>query len=238
MKNGFWFMGKNGGKVILLLLLVGVIVISRMSGVTDYLTFDAVKEHRGALKDFVSKYYGLSVIIYIAAFLSTSLFFPGAVALMLVSGFLFGVLQGVLYVNVAATSGAALAFLSSRYLIGRWIQERFASQLRSFNREIECHGRNYLLFLRIVPVFPFFVVNYLSGITKIPLGKFVWTTSLGLLPGSVLYAYAGRKLGEITQVQDLLSAQVVAAFFLLGLFALLPVAVRLRKRGTMAGRTR
>jgi uncharacterized membrane protein YdjX (TVP38/TMEM64 family) len=231
MKSDIWFLGKNWKKIMILLLLAGVIVVSRMSGVTDYLTFDFVKEHRGALKDFVGNHYGLSVIIFMAAFLSTALFLPGAVALTLVSGFLFGVVEGVLYVNVAATTGSALAFLSSRYVIGRWIQERFAVQLRRFNREIECHGQNYLLFLRIVPLFPFFVVNYLSGITKISLGKFAWTTSLGLLPGSVLYAYAGRKLGEIARVQELFSPEVVASFLLLGLFALLPVVVRLRRRG-------
>jgi uncharacterized membrane protein YdjX (TVP38/TMEM64 family) len=231
MKSDIWFLGKNWKKIMLLLLLAGVMVVSRISGVTDYMTFDAVKEHRSELKDFVNSHYVLSVIIFMGAFLSTALFLPGAVALTLVSGFLFGVVEGVVYVNVAAITGSALAFLSSRYLIGRWIQERFALQLRRFNREIESHGRNYLLFLRIVPLFPFFVVNYLSGITNISLGKFVWTTSLGLLPGSVLYAYAGRKLGEIARAQDLFSFEVVAAFFLLGLFALLPVVVRLRRRG-------
>jgi uncharacterized membrane protein YdjX (TVP38/TMEM64 family) len=93
-----------------------------------------------------------------------------------------------------------------------------------------CHGQNYLLFLRIVPLFPFFAVNYLSGITTIPLGKFVWTTALGLLPASVLYTYTGRKLDEIVRIQDLFSPEVVATFAALGLFALLPVFVRLSRR--------
>jgi uncharacterized membrane protein YdjX (TVP38/TMEM64 family) len=234
MKSDMGFLGKNGKKKMLLLLLAGVIVVSWISGVADYLTFDTVKEHRSALKDFVSNHYKLSVILFIAAFLSTALFLPGAVALTLAAGFLFGLVRGVVYVNVAATIGSVLAFLSSRYLIGRWIQERFALQLSRFNREIECHGQNYLLFLRIVPLFPFFVVNYISGITKITLGKFAWTTSLGLLPGSVLYAYAGRRLGEISRIQDLFSPEVVASLFLLGLFALLPVVVRLQRRGRAA----
>ncbi|MBP1700312.1 MAG: associated Golgi protein-like protein [Deltaproteobacteria bacterium] len=206
------FFIKNWKKIALLLLLAVAVIVSRISGVTDYLTFDAVKEHRSALKEFVSNNYGLSVIIFLSLFLSTAFFLPGAIALMIVAGFLFGL------------------FLSSRYLIGNWIQERFALQLGSFNREIQCHGQNYLLFLRIVPLFPFFAVNYLCGITTIPLGKFVWTTALGLLPASVLYVYTGRKLGELVRMQDLFSAELVATFSALGLFALLPVFMRLRRR--------
>jgi len=230
MKSGMDFFIKNWKKIALLLLLAVAVIVSRISGVTDYLTFDAVKEHRSALKEFVSNNYGLSVIIFLSLFLSTAFFLPGAIALMIVAGFLFGLVEGVVYVNVAATAGATLAFLSSRYLIGNWIQERFALQLGSFNREIQCHGQNYLLFLRIVPLFPFFAVNYLCGMTTIPLGKFVWTTALGLLPASVLYVYTGRKLGELVRMQDLFSAELVATFSALGLFALLPVFMRLRRR--------
>jgi uncharacterized membrane protein YdjX (TVP38/TMEM64 family) len=230
IKSGMQFIRNNRMKIALLLLLAGAIIVSRISGVTDYLTFDAVKEHRSALKDFVSNHYGPSVIIFIALFLSTAFFLPGAIVLMILGGFLFGVVWGVVYVNVAATTGAALAFLSSRYLIGKWIQERFGLQLRRFNGEIESHGQNYLLFLRIVPLFPFFAVNYLSGITTIPLKKFVWTTALGLLPASLLYTYTGRKLDEIDRLQDLFSPEIVATFAALGLFALLPVFVRLSRR--------
>lgn len=231
MRNYIFFMAKNWRKVTLLLLLAGIVVFIRMSGLTDYLTFDAVREHRDVLKGFVDNNYVLSVIIFIILFLSTALLLPGAVALMLLSGFLFGVGEGVIYVNVAATAGSVLAFLSSRYLIGSWIQEKFTLQLRRFNKEIEGHGQNYLLFLRIVPLFPFFAVNYLSGITTISPWKFIWTTSLGLLPCSVLYAYVGQKLGDIERVRDLLSPEVVIAFSLLGLFALIPVIVRFLRKG-------
>jgi len=230
IKSGLQFIRENRIKSALLLLLVGAIIASRTSGMSDYITFDAIKEHRTALKDFVSSHYGPSVIIFIALFLATAFFLPGAIALMILGGFLFGVVWGVVYVNIAATTGAALAFLSSRYLIGKWIQERFASQLRLFNREIICHGQNYLLFLRIVPLFPFFAVNYLSGITTIPLKKFIWTTALGLLPASILYTYTGRQLDVIDRLQDLFSPKIVAAFAALGLFALLPVFVRLSRR--------
>lgn len=235
MRSYISFLAKNWRKVTLLLLFAGVMVLSRVSGLTDYLSFDAVKEHRDVMKDFVNNNYVLSVISFIILFLSTALFLPGAVILMLLSGFLFGVGEGVVYVNVAATAGSVLAFLSSRYLIGSWVQEKFPLQLTRFNREIEVHGQNYLFFLRIVPLFPFFAVNYLSGITKISPGKFIWTTLLGLLPCSVLYAYVGQKLGDIERAQDLFSPEAVTAFSLLGLFAILPVIVRFLKRGKTPG---
>ena len=230
INNSMQFIRKNRIKFALLLLLAAAIIASRISGMTDYLTFDALKEHRAALKDFVSNHYGPSVIIFISLFLSTAFFLPGAIVLMILGGFLFGFFWGFIYVNLAATTGAALAFLSSRYLIGNWVQERFPLQLRLFNREIESHGQHYLLFLRIVPIFPFFAVNYLSGITTIPLSKFVWTTALGLLPASLLYTYTGRKLDEIDRLQDLFSPEIFATFCALGLFALLPVFVRLLRR--------
>jgi uncharacterized membrane protein YdjX (TVP38/TMEM64 family) len=218
--------GKHWKKIALFVLLVAAVGTYTALGLGDYLTFEMVKEHRAALRFFVDGHYATSVIVFIAVYLSTALFVPGAVVLTLAAGFLFGVVAGVVYVNIAATTGAVLAFLCSRYLIGKWIQKKFSAPLKSFNREIERHGQNYLLVLRIIPLFPFFAVNYLAGITKIPLPKFIWTTALGMLPGSVLYAYAGQRLGEIEQVVDLFSAEFIIAFSILALLAFSPVVVR------------
>ena len=217
---------KHWKKLALFLLLVAAVGAYRAFGLGDYLTFEKLKENRASLRFFVAGHYSTSVFVFIAVYLSTALFVPGAVALTLAAGFLFGVLAGVVYVNIAATTGAVLAFLCSRYLIGNWIQKKFSARLKSFNREIERHGQNYLLVLRIIPLFPFFAVNYLAGITRIPLAKFILTTALGMLPGSVLYAYAGQRLGEIEQVRSLFSVEFVIVFSLLALFAFLPVVFR------------
>jgi uncharacterized membrane protein YdjX (TVP38/TMEM64 family) len=220
-------MKKNWKKIGLLLILATAISFYFMSGISDYLTFDSVKEHRNTLRNFVERNYLYSALVFFIAYVSTAFFVPGAIALTLAAGFLFGVLKGVLLVLAAAISGAVFAFLSARYLLGNWVQKKFSSPLKIFNEEIERHGQNYLIVFRIIPVLPFFAVNYLAGITRIPLRRFAWTTAAGMLPGSILYTYAGRRLGEIENPGDLLSTESIIAFSALALLALLPVFVRL-----------
>jgi uncharacterized membrane protein YdjX (TVP38/TMEM64 family) len=98
----------------------------------------------------------------------------------------------------------------------------YAVQLESLNRTIERHGVSYLMALRILPIFPIFVVNYLAGLTRIPLKTFIWTTSLGMLPGSLIYAYAGLQLGSINRPEDIFSAKILTALVILTFFTLLP----------------
>jgi uncharacterized membrane protein YdjX (TVP38/TMEM64 family) len=221
---------KRWGKIILFVLISAAVVVYLLTGIGDYLTFESVKEHRNTLKSFVENNYYLSVLFFLFAYISTAFFVPGAIAFTLAAGFLFGVVKGVILVLAAAISGSVLAFLSARYLVGNWVQKKFSSPLKIFNEEIERHGQNYLIVFRIIPILPFFAVNYLAGITKISLKRFTWTTAAGMLPGSVLYTYAGRRLGQIEQPGDLLSTESVIAFSALAVLALLPVIARLWKR--------
>jgi uncharacterized membrane protein YdjX (TVP38/TMEM64 family) len=150
---------------------------------------------------------------------------PGAVIFSLAAGFLFG-FWGVLYVNIGATIGAIIAFLVARYLIGDWLQKRYANRLASFNREIEENGYNYLLMLRLIPVFPFFLVNIFAGITRIPLLTYAWTTIVGIAPASFVFIYAGCQLGNIDKPGDILTWQILLVFVLFGLLALIPVFLK------------
>jgi uncharacterized membrane protein YdjX (TVP38/TMEM64 family) len=173
-----------------------------------------------------------SIVSYIAVYILVTAFsIPGATIMTLAGGFVFGMALTVLCVNLAATTGAALAFLSARYLLGMRIQERYREQLEKFNSEIERNGPRYLLTLRLLPVFPFFLVNFLSGLTRVSLPTFLWTTSLGIIPGSVVYAFAGQQLETVRSVGDILSLKVLIAFGVLALFTFLPPLVqRLRKK--------
>jgi len=112
---------------------------------------------------------------------------------------LFGTVPAAVYINIGATFGATQAFLAARGLAGNWIQGSFQEPLQRFNKEMERHGHSYLLILRILPVLPFFLVNYCAGISKIPLRTFVWTTSLGILPGSLVHTFIGRNCGASTR---------------------------------------
>jgi uncharacterized membrane protein YdjX (TVP38/TMEM64 family) len=216
-------------RIILLIFLVALILFVKFSGIDDYITFENLKRNRESLQEFVKNHYFLSVLSYIVIYISTALFMPGAIPLTIAGGFLFGVFFGTVYVCIGASIGATLAFFSARYLMGNWLQERYQSQLKKFNEEIAKNGYYYLLTLRIIPVFPFFLVNYLSGLTKVPLKIFLWTLFVTVLPGSVIYTFAGQQLGAVESIEDIYSAKILIAFLLLILFAFSPIVLKYMK---------
>ena len=152
-------------------------------------------------------------------------------------GLFYGVLMGTVYINIGSTVGATMAFLTARYLIGQWVQKRYHIQMGTFNREIDRHGTNYLVTLRIVPVLPFFMVNYLAGLTRVSTKKFFLTTSIGIIPGSLIYTFVGKQFSEVRSPEDITSPQLIIALILLGTFALFPVIVHHIKRLRLRRRT-
>lgn len=218
-------------RMVLLLILLTTVGLIRFSGVDRYLTFESLKENAVRLQQMVSGHYLQSVGGYVLLYILVVAFsIPGATVLTLGGGFLFGVIWGAVYVNVGATVGAALAFLFCRYAAGEWVQNKYHDKLNVFNRELEENGFRYLLALRLIPVFPFFMINIFAGLTTISLWTFVWTTSMGIWPGSLVYAFAGSQLGTVESVDDVFSAKMMAAFSMLALFVLLPVVINHWKR--------
>jgi uncharacterized membrane protein YdjX (TVP38/TMEM64 family) len=216
---------------MLLLLIVATIVFIRCAGVDRYVTFKNLQENKVRLLQAVENNYFLSVAGYIVLYIAVVAFsIPGATVLTLSGGFLFGALLGTLYVNAGATTGATLAFLFCRYAAGDWIQEKYLDKLITFNKELSENGYRYLLALRLIPLFPFFLINAGAGLTNIPLRTFVWTTSMGILPGSFVYAFAGKQLGSIKSMGDIFSTEILIAFSLLALLVLVPVVVKYSKR--------
>lgn len=228
-------MRKQKQRIVLLVLFITAIILIRYSPFGALFTFENLKQHRDSFSLDVQGHYWLSVGCFISLYvLVTSLSLPGAAVLTLAGGFLFGTLAGTVYVNVGATTGASFAFLSARYLLGKGLQERYQGQLSKFNSEIERSGTSYLLTLRFIPVFPFFLVNFLSGLTTIPLRTFIWTTSLGIIPGTVVYAFAGQQIGSLNSLSEILSKKVIIAFVVLALFALVPAMVNRAKKSNKA----
>lgn len=209
-------------RLLILAFLAGGIVMFRHLEMDDYLSFEYLKENRTNLQSYVDLHYAKSVLLFGLIYIGAALFIPGAVVLTLGGGFLFGVFPGVLYVNFFATLGAVISLLMSRHVVGTWLQRRYAAQLETLNSLIERNGAGYLLVLRIVPVLPFFAVNYLAGLTLVRVRTFVWTTSLGMLPGSLIYAYAGKRLGSVTGTDQLLTPGNLVLLLVLALFSLIP----------------
>jgi uncharacterized membrane protein YdjX (TVP38/TMEM64 family) len=214
-------------KIMILISIALLVALFFFLGLGRYLTLASLKANRAALVEFYANHRFLMATVFIAVYIvQTALSLPGAAVLSLAAGAVFGVVRGALYVNIGATIGATLAFLVARYLFRDTIQKRFGSRLETMNRELEHSGFNYLLFLRLVPVFPFFLINLAAGLTKIPLRTFFLGTMVGIIPGNFVFCNAGASLATITSMSDIAAPRVLGSFALLGLFALVPVVYR------------
>lgn len=189
-----------------------------------FLSLNALKENRDHLLAFTEANYATAVGLFVLAYIAvTGLSLPGAVILTLAGGFLFGSVFGTVFVNIGATTGATLAFLAARYLLRDWVEQKFGSRLGSIQAGFSKNAFNYLMTLRLIPLFPFFLVNMVSGLTRMSLGTYVTATAIGIIPGSFVFAYAGRQLGSINSLQEIASPNVLLAFTLLGLLAMVPI---------------
>jgi uncharacterized membrane protein YdjX (TVP38/TMEM64 family) len=155
--------------------------------------------------------------LYVAA---TALSFPGALILTLAGGAIFGFWVGLLAVSFASSLGALLAFLTSRYLLRDWLNARYARALAPINEGLRRDGTAYLLTLRLVPVFPFWLVNLLMGLTKISAARFYLVSQMGMLAGTAVFVNAGTRIAAMESAGDVLSPALLASFALLGVFPL------------------
>ena len=222
----------------LLLFLLGTL-LGTLFFVFDlgrFLTLESLKGNRDFLLAWHAEHRLATVALFMLTYIvQTGLSLPGATILSLAAGALFGPWRGTLYVVTAATLGAGIAFLAGRYLFRDWVVKKFGGKLEGINRELETRGLNYLLFLRLIPLFPFFLINLAGGLTRLPLRTFLLGTFVGIIPGSFVYVNAGAGLAAIDTLADIASPRVLGAFALLGLFALIPVIHgKIKGRGTSA----
>jgi len=197
-----------------------------------FLTLEALKANHQRLLDLYAGHPLAVITSFMAIYIvQTALSLPGATVLSLAAGATFGFATGLPVVVTAATAGATLACLATRYLLRDLVHTRFGSRLAGLDRELEERGLNYLLFLRLVPLFPFFLINLAAGLTRMPLRTFVVGTLIGILPGAFVYINAGASLATVSTLHDIASPRFLGALALLGFFALLPaLASHLTKR--------
>ena len=222
-------------KAILVLVLLGAIVayfVFDLGQILSLENFKASQSEIVAAKD-------ANPILYIAGFFIlyvavTGLSIPGAAIMSLVAGAVFGVLVGTIIVSFASTLGATLAFLSARFVLRDWVQGKFGERLRAIDEGLEKDGAFYLFTLRLIPVFPFFVINLLMGLTRIKTRTFFWVSQLGMLPATIVYVNAGTQISRIESTSGLLSPTLIASFVALAFFpwaAKAIVALVTRSRG-------
>ncbi len=184
-----------------------------------YLSLDFLKSQQASLAAYVQSNPLAAAGAYAAVYIAvTALSLPGAAILTLAGGAFFGLLWGTVIVSFASSIGATLAFLVSRFLLRDWVQRRFGDKLAPINAGVAKEGAFYLFALRLVPAFPFFVVNLVMGLTPIRAGTFYWVSQVGMFAGTVVFVYAGTQLAQVTSLAGILSPGLLGAFVLLGIF--------------------
>lgn len=211
----------KNGKLVIALAMAVLIAAYFAFDAGRFANLDYLKSQQAAIEAYRANQplllAGLFFLIYVAV---TALSLPGAAIMTLAVGAVFGLWWGTLLVSFASSIGATLAFLVSRYLLRDWVQGRFGDKLKAINQGIEREGGFYLFSLRLVPAFPFFVINLVMGLTPLRTPTFYWVSQLGMLAGTVVYVNAGTQLANIESLSGILSPGLIGSFVLLGIFPL------------------
>lgn len=211
----------NKTKLLLAGLLVAAIAAYFIFDLGRFLTLDFIQSQLGAIQQFRDSNFALTALLYFSVYVAiAALSIPGAAIITLLGGAIFGVLWGTVIVSFASSIGATLAFLVSRFLLRDWVQSKFGEYLAPINKGVEKDGSFYLFSIRMVPLFPFFMVNLLMGLTPISVASFYLVSQIGMLVGTAVYVNAGSELAQITSLSGLVSPSVILSFVLLGLFPL------------------
>jgi len=206
-------------KIFLLGGLAAFVILFKVFDLGQYLSLDYIKAQQ---ESFTALYQARPIpvvaaymLIYIVV---TALSLPGAAVMTLAGGALFGLITGTVAVSFASTIGATLACIVSRYLLRDWVQKKFGDKLAKINQGMEKEGGFYLFSLRLVPIFPFFVINLAMGLTPIKIPTYYWVSQLGMLPATIVFVNAGTQLAKIDSLAGILSPGLILSFALLGLF--------------------
>ncbi|UCE79220.1 MAG: TVP38/TMEM64 family protein [Nitrospiraceae bacterium] len=208
-------------KIAIVIVIIGLVAAFKIFNLGDYLSLSYIKESQMKFETL----YNENKVPVIAGFmviyiLVTSLSLPGAAVMTLAAGALFGILTGTIIVSFASTIGATIACFVARFILRDWIQGKFGDKLKTVNEGIEKEGAFYLLTLRLIPIFPFWLINLVMGLTKMPLKTFFVVSQIGMLAGTIVYVNAGKELAKIESLSGILSPTLIFSFVLLGLFPL------------------
>jgi len=216
-----------------LVIVVAVLALGYAFGLQDYLSLGALRRYQETLAGFVAANPVLAPLAYLVAYaLAVTISFPGASFLTIAGGFLFGAVAGTALAVVAATIGATLIFLIARTSLGGLLADRAGPRMQRLRQGFQEDGFNYLLFLRLVPLFPFWMINLAAALFGMRVLPYVAATAIGIVPGTFVYSYFGQGLGSALESEGSpASMQLFLALALLGVMALIPVAVRKWRRG-------
>jgi uncharacterized membrane protein YdjX (TVP38/TMEM64 family) len=206
-------------KIAVITAVIGLAALFKVFGLEQYFTLSYVKASQAKFSALYADHRLMVITTYTVVYiLVTSLSLPGAAIMTLAGGALFGLLTGTVVVSIASTIGATLACFVSRFILRDWVQRKFGDKLKAVNEGIEREGAFYLFTLRLIPLFPFWLINLVMGLTNMPLRTFYWVSQVGMLAGTIVYVNAGRELARIDSLSGILSPGLILSFVLLGLF--------------------
>jgi len=216
-------MGRTSLKRILIAAVIaGIIAAFKFFNLGDYFTLSYIKASQQRFEILYNEHQFLVIAGYMLMYiLVTSLSLPGAAVMTLAGGALFGLLTGTIIVSFASTIGATLACFVCRFILRGWVQGKFGDKLKTVNEGVEREGAFYLFTLRLIPVFPFWLINLVMGLTKMSLKNFYLVSQIGMLPGTIVYVNAGKELARIDSISGILSPGLILSFVLLGLFPII-----------------
>lgn len=232
----------NKGRIAVIVLIAVLVVAFLWFDLARYLNLEYLKARQADVDTLYHEHPVMMLAAYFTAYVAiTGLSLPGAAIMTLAGGAVFGLLWGTIVVSFASTLGATVAFVVSRYILRDGIQRRYGDRLKTINAGVERDGGFYLFTMRLVPAFPFFVINLVMGLTPMRTFTFAWVSQIGMLPGTIVFVNAGTQLGRIESLQGILSPALIGSFVLLGIFPLLAKwavsAVQARRRARRRGGT-
>jgi pyruvate/2-oxoglutarate dehydrogenase complex dihydrolipoamide dehydrogenase (E3) component/uncharacterized membrane protein YdjX (TVP38/TMEM64 family) len=209
-------------RLLLIAALVVVALAAWRMGLVDQLNLETLKARQADLSAWTQAHWGLAYLSFFALYVvAAALSIPAAAILTLAAGALFGLLPGLILVSFASSIGATLAFLAARFVLRDSLEARYGERLKIIDEGVARDGPFYLFTLRLIPGFPFFLINLLGGLTALPTRTFYWVSQVGMLPGTIAYVFAGTQLAQIESASDVLSPGLIGAFVLLGVLPLL-----------------
>ncbi|MBI4006097.1 MAG: FAD-dependent oxidoreductase [Gammaproteobacteria bacterium] len=212
----------NKNKISLVVVFFIAITFFFIFDLQSYFTIDFFRSQQTAISGYYNVHPLNTAIIFFFIYVAiTGLSLPGAAIMTLIGGAIFGLLWGTVIVSFASTIGATIAFISSRFVLRGYVQERFSKNLKAINKGMKKDGAFYLFTLRLVPLFPFFIINLVMGLTTIRVITFFLVSQIGMLPGTIVYVNAGTQIAQIDSLRGILSPGVIIAFTLLGIFPLI-----------------
>ncbi|MCB1072710.1 MAG: TVP38/TMEM64 family protein [Chlamydiia bacterium] len=224
-------------KWIPLIIIIILMLIVYFSGVTKYLTFETIKENRQLILSYIDQYPLLMPFLFTLIYVvMTALSLPGGALLSILGGFIFGVPLSTIYVVVGATIGATIIFSAARTAMGDLLKRKAGPFLLKMETGFQKNAASYLLFLRLIPLFPFWLVNIAPAFFNVKTRTYLWTTFLGIIPGAYVFTQAGNGLGAIFDsgkefsVETVFNIEIKIALIVLALFALIPIFVKRLRR--------